>query len=124
MSTPQLTAAVADRYAELRDRGLAFALTEEDHAEQSWLDPLERTTCRLHKRWLHQCVHSSAHVIAVTGHRWCRDCECSATVGVDELTGDVVVRCTRCRRSPDGPATRQLIRACRASLAAAQDGRP
>jgi hypothetical protein len=102
MSTQQLTAA-SDRYAELRDRRLALVLTEEDAAEESRLDPLERTTCRLHKRWLYQCVHSSAHVIVVTGHRWCRECECSASIGVDELTGDVVVRCTRCHRSPSGP---------------------
>jgi len=36
--------------------------------------------------------------------------------------GDVRVGCTRCGTTPSGRATRQLIRACMASLAAAQDG--
>jgi hypothetical protein len=39
---------------------------------------------------------------------------------VDELTGDVLVRCETCRRTPDTAATRQIVRTCRASLAAAQ----
>ena len=124
MSVQQFAVMTADRYAGLRDRVLARALAEEDRAEETWLDPLERTTCRLHKRWAHQCAHSPVHVIPVTGHRWCHDCECPASIAVDELIGDVVVRCTRCHRTPNGRATRQLVRTCRASLAAAQDGRP
>ncbi|MFE2752303.1 hypothetical protein ACFXGA_09905 [Actinosynnema sp. NPDC059335] len=110
-----------DPYAEVRDVALAAVLTREDAAEETGLNPLERITCRIHRRWLHHCVHSRTHVIPVTGHRWCRACECAADISVDELTGTVAVRCTRCRRIPEGPATRQLIRCCRASLAAAQD---
>ncbi|MET8764893.1 hypothetical protein [Lentzea sp. NPDC004782] len=108
------------RYAGVRDRALAAMLAEEDAAEELGLNPLERVSCRLHRRWLHHCVHSADHVIKVTGHRWCRDCSSAASVGVDELTGDVVVRCETCRRTPDTSATRQIVRACRASLSAAQ----
>jgi len=119
MTTPLL---VADRqrYAGVRDRALAVMLAEEDAAEEIGLNPLERVSCRLHRRWLHHCVHSADHVIKVTGHRWCRDCSSTASVGVDELTGDVLVRCETCRRTPDTSATRQIVRTCRASLAAAQ----
>lgn len=126
MSTPLITRQEAHedaRYADLRDRRLAAKLAEEDLAERTWLHPLERITCHLHRRWLHHCVHSQVHVIMVTGHRWCRPCQSVASVGVDELTGDVVVRCLRCDRPPDNTATKQIIRTCRASLAAAQDGR-
>jgi hypothetical protein len=115
------TAAVEDadpRYADLRDRRLAAALHAEDLAEAAGLDPLERTTCWTHRRWLHQCVSSPLHVIVVTGHRWCRDCSCAVTVAVDELIGDVWLTCPGCRRTPDTRATRQVVRACRASLAA------
>lgn len=112
--------ATADRYAAVSDRALAAVLRAEDTAEEHHgLDPFERISCRLHRRWIHQCVHSSTHVVAITGHRWCRDCECAASVSVDELLGGVVVRCTRCLRVPASAATRQLVRACRASLAAA-----
>ncbi|RDI34335.1 hypothetical protein [Lentzea flaviverrucosa] len=119
MTTPLL---VVDHqpYADVRDRGLAVVLAEEDAAEEFGLDPLERISCRLHRRWLHHCVHSADHVIKVTGHRWCRDCSSTASVGVDELTGDVLVRCEACHRTPRTPATLQIIRACRASLAAAR----
>jgi hypothetical protein len=119
MTTPIL---VTDdqRYADVRDRALAVVLAEEDAAEELGLNPLERISCRLHRRWLHHCVHSADHVIKVTGHRWCRDCSSTASVGVDELTGDVLVRCETCRQTPGTAATRQIIRACRASLAAAQ----
>jgi hypothetical protein len=119
MTTPIL---VTDdqRYADVRDRALAVVLAEEDVAEELGLNPLERISCRLHRRWLHHCVHSADHVIKVTGHRWCRDCSSTASVGVDELTGDVLVRCETCRQTPGTAATRQIIRACRASLAAAQ----
>lgn len=112
-----------DAYAAVRDRALAAVLAAEDAAEETGLSPLERITCRIHHRWLHHCVHSQVHVIPVTGHRWCRACECAATISVDELTGTITVRCTRCLRTPEGPATRQIVRCCRASLAAAQDSR-
>ncbi|GAA0250996.1 hypothetical protein GCM10010492_59090 [Saccharothrix mutabilis subsp. mutabilis] len=116
MTTTETT---TDRYADVSNRSLADVLRAEDAAEEDGLDPFERVSCRLHRRWIHQCVHSSTHVVAVTGHRWCRDCECPAAISVDELLGDVVVRCTRCLRVPATAATRQLVRACRASLAAA-----
>ncbi|MEV8438749.1 hypothetical protein AB0425_15345 [Actinosynnema sp. NPDC051121] len=118
-----LQTARSDVYAGMRDRKLAAVLGAEDAAEETGFNPLERISCRVHRRWLHQCVHSPAHVIAVTGHRWCRDCECPTSVSVDELTGTVTVRCGHCRRTPDNPATRQLVRCCRASLANAQDTR-
>ncbi|MET9226195.1 hypothetical protein [Lentzea sp. NPDC003310] len=119
MTTPLLLAD-GQRYADVRDRRLAAVLAEEDAAEELGLNPLERISCRVHRRWLHHCVHSADHVIKVTGHRWCRDCSSTASVGVDELTGDVVVHCGSCRRTPNTAATRQIVRTCRASLAAAQ----
>lgn len=110
------------RYTDLRDRQLAAALSTEDHAEaENGLDPLERTTCWTHRRWLHQCIASPLHVIQVTGHRWCRNCACAVNVAVDELKGDVRLNCPRCGRTPDTRATRQIMRACRASLAAATE---
>lgn len=111
--------ATADRYADVADRSLAVLRHAEDAAEENGLDPFERITCRLHRRWIHQCVHSPARVVPITGHRWCRDCECPASISVDQLLGDVVIRCTRCLRVPATAATRQLVRACPASLAAA-----
>lgn len=110
------------RYARIRDRRLATVLAAEDRAEEDGLDPLERITCRTHGRWIHECVSGQIHVIVVTGHRWCRTCACAVDVAVDHLTGDVSVRCPRCGQKPEGRATRQIVRACRASLAAAQDG--
>jgi hypothetical protein len=112
---------VAARYADLADRRLAAALSTEDAAEEGGLDPLERTTCYQHRRWLHDCVSSPLHVIVVTGHRWCRRCECAVDVAVDQLTGDVTLTCPRCHEMPPGAANRQLVRCCRASLAAARD---
>lgn len=109
------------RYADLRDRRLAAALSTEDRAERVGLDPLERTTCWTHRRWLHHCVSSPLHVLQVTGHRWCRDCSCAVTVAVDELIGDIRLTCPRCHRTPDTRATRQIVRACRASFAAATE---
>ncbi|MGW4592730.1 hypothetical protein ACWEKJ_35895 [Amycolatopsis thermoflava] len=124
MSSLVITAKPApDRYPDLADRRLAAAMTAEDDAEDRGLDPFERTTCRTHRRWLHQCVASPQHVVVVTGHRWCRDCACALTVLVDELTGDVRLTCPRCRTTPDNRVTRQLVRACRGSLAAAAEGR-
>ena len=43
-------------YADLRDRRLAARLAAEDVAEEAGLDPFERISCRLHQRWLHQCL--------------------------------------------------------------------
>ncbi|SDH61047.1 hypothetical protein SAMN05216553_13514 [Lentzea fradiae] len=105
MTTPILDTD-QQRYAAVRDRALAAVLAEEDAAERLGLNPLERVSCRLHRRWLHHCVHSSDHVIKITGHRWCRDCSSTASVGVDELTGDVSVRCESCGGVPDNAATR------------------
>lgn len=113
-------AAVDPRYAQLRDRRLAETLAAEDLAERDGLDPLERLTCRTHRRWVHECISSAAHVFVVTGHRWCRGCECAADVAVDQLTWTVTVTCPRCRRTPECAATRQIIRTCRASMAAAR----
>ncbi|KAA9150412.1 hypothetical protein FPZ12_041205 [Amycolatopsis acidicola] len=110
----------AARYADLADRTLAAALSEEDRAEARGLDPFERRTCHTHRRWLHHCIASPVHVVVVTGHRWCRDCACPAAVVVDELAGDVRMYCPSCGRMPDGPANRQVLRACRASLASAR----
>ncbi|MEU3645268.1 hypothetical protein AB0E59_17940 [Lentzea sp. NPDC034063] len=119
MTTPLL---VVDHqpYADVKDRRLAVMLAEEDAAEELGLNPLERVSCRLHRRWLHHCAHSADHVIKVTGHRSCRDCSSTASVGVDELTGDVLVLCESCHRTPCTSATKQIIRSCRASLASAR----
>lgn len=109
------------RYADLTDRRLAITLSTEDRDEENGLDPMERITCRTHRRWLHQCVSSPLHVIIVTGHRWCRDCAYALTVAVDQLAGDVALSCPRCHQTPTTRATRQVVRAVRASLAAAAD---
>jgi len=74
-----------------------------------------------HRRWLHQCIHSSIHVVPVSGYRWCRSCETPVAVAVDELDGDIRVICARCGRTPPGRPSRQIVRTCAASLAAAQD---
>ena len=81
-------ALVDERYADLADRRLAAALSTEDAAEESGLDPLERTTC------------------------------------YTQLTGDVALTCPKCHQMPAGAANRQLVRCCRASLAAAHDDPP
>ena len=111
-----------DRYADLPNRFLAAMLAREDAAEERGLSALDRQTCRVHRRWVHECIASPLHVIVITGHRWCRDCEISAVVSVDELTGSVEVRCPGCLRVPDCAATRQIIRTCEASLVSAHNG--
>lgn len=108
------------RYDDVRDRRLARALTVEDAAELGGVDPFERLTCRTHRRWVHECIAAQSHVVVVTGHRWCRGCECVASVAVDHLTWNVAVTCPICCQPPQGPATKQIIRTCRASLAAAR----
>ncbi|MGW5642479.1 hypothetical protein ACWEV3_14375 [Saccharopolyspora sp. NPDC003752] len=108
------------RYEDLRDDHLAHTLIREDAAvEREELSPHERLSCHVHRRWAHECISSPVHVIAVTGHRWCRSCDAEASVAVDEVSGAVSVVCTRCRTTPDSAATRQILRTCRASLAVA-----
>ena len=109
-----------ERYSGVRDRRLAARLSAEDRAEARGLDPFDRLTCRTHRHWVHSCVSSAAHVVVVTGHRWCRDCERPVPVVVDELAGEIRMCCPSCGRFPDSPANRQLLRACRRSLAAAR----
>ena len=122
-STVEPGTAVAIRYADLTDTRLAVALSTEDIAEEDGLDSFERTTCYTHRRWLHRCVSSPLHVVRVSGHRWCRRCECAVTVAVDELVGDLTLTCPRCGQMPAGAANRQIVRSCRASLAAAAAAR-
>jgi hypothetical protein len=113
-----------ERYADVRDRRLVETLILEDAAEErEELSVFDRISCQVHRRWAHECISSPVHVIVVTGHRWCRGCGAEASVAVDELSGSVDVVCTRCRRSPDTAATRQILRSCRASLAAAHESR-
>jgi hypothetical protein len=57
-STRTSTASPHDRYADLTDERLAAALAGEDDAEEDGLNPLERTTCHVHRRWLHECASS------------------------------------------------------------------
>lgn len=108
------------RYADLTDRRLADQLAAEDAAVEAGKSPFDRVTCPAHRRWLHQCIASPQHVLPVTGHRWCRDCKSPVAVAIDEFDGDVRLTCPRCHRSPEGVATREVVRACRASLAAAR----
>jgi hypothetical protein len=107
--------------AATRPTTLADALDAEDHAEDTgWLDPLDRLTCRVHRRWIHECAHSDVHVIEVTGHRWCRPCRRVLEIAVDEVTRTVAVHCPRCDRGATTHADRQLLAACEASLTAAR----
>ncbi|MET0235823.1 MAG: hypothetical protein ABW224_14355 [Kibdelosporangium sp.] len=104
---------------------LSDALVAEDHAEDTGrLDPLDRLTCRVHRRWIHECCHSDMHVIQVTGNRWCRPCRRALEIAVDELNRTVTVHCPRCDRGPSTRADQQLIAACEASLTAARSPRP
>jgi hypothetical protein len=103
--------------------GLHAALLAEDRAEDTgWLDPLDRMTCRVHRRWIHECAHSELHASPITGHRWCRPCRRELEVAVDELTAAVTVHCPRCHRGPTTRADAQLIAACEASLTASRAG--
>lgn len=100
--------------------GLAATLDVEDRAEErGTLSPHDRITCGLHRRWVHECVASPQHVIAVTGHRWCRGCGRAVSVAVDELAGTVALLCGTCG-VPDSLANRQVVRACRESLRASR----
>ncbi|MFD5824791.1 hypothetical protein [Lentzea sp. NPDC060358] len=103
--------------SETTDPTMTAVLDAEDLAEEAGLDPHARATCRLHRRWLHECVASPDHVIPVTGHRWCRPCGRPLEVVVDETTARL--SCPACGTStPDTAANRQVVRACRTSLAA------
>ncbi|WP_436498153.1 hypothetical protein [Actinokineospora sp. HUAS TT18] len=109
-----------DEPVRLAGRRLAPTLAAEDRAEhERGLSPHERITCRLHRRWAHECIASPQHVIPVTGHRWCDDCATAVTVAVDELDGRVALACPRCHRTPSTRATEQIVRTCQASLGAA-----
>jgi hypothetical protein len=100
---------------------LPDALAAEDHAEDTgWLDPLDRLTCRVHRRWIHECAHSDLHVIEVTGHRYCRPCRCALEIAVDEVTRTVALHCPRCDRGATTRADRQLVAACESSLTASR----
>lgn len=100
---------------------LSDHLAREDAAEDArTLSPDDRTTCPLHRRWIHQCVASPTHVNAVTRHRWCRQCAVPLTVTVDEIARTVTMVCPSCG---DGgsPATTRLVSACCASLGEASN---
>jgi hypothetical protein len=100
---------------------LTAALAAEDHAEDTgWLDALDRLTCRVHRRWIHECAHSDLHVIEVTGHRWCRPCRRALEIAVDEVTRTVALHCPRCHRGTTTRADRQLVAACESSLTASR----
>jgi len=122
MTTRQLRLVTHDdSYADLADRRLAAVLAAEDLAEETaGLSPHERISCHVHRRWIYQCVSSPQHAIPVTGHRWCRRCELPLNIAVDEFGGSVRLSCPRCHDFPNGVANRQLVRACRASLATAR----
>ncbi|MFI5589462.1 hypothetical protein ACIA5G_30720 [Amycolatopsis sp. NPDC051758] len=63
-------------------RGFAPATTAEPE-EQSEEDGIKRTTCRTHRRWLHDCVASPLHVVIITGTSWCRACRASLAAASD-----------------------------------------
>ncbi|MCE7002165.1 hypothetical protein LWC34_04885 [Kibdelosporangium philippinense] len=86
--------------------------------ELGQLSPHERLSCPVHRRWVHQCVSSPLHVIPVTGHRWCRRCECAHLIAIDEIDGTVSMWCPCCGEVPTTLASRQITRACLQSLAA------
>ncbi|HEY3471345.1 MAG TPA: hypothetical protein VGL47_39850 [Amycolatopsis sp.] len=111
-----------DRYADLDDRRLAAILAAEDTAVEHGLSPHTRSTCYVHRCWVHQCVGDPLHVIVVTGHRWCRRCELPVQVAVDETPpGAVHLFCPRCGQASSA-ANREVRQACRTSLAAMHGG--
>jgi len=108
------------RYDDLTDRRLAAILAAEDTAQEHGLSPHARTACYVHRCWVHQCVSDPVHVIVATGHRWCRRCERRVDVDVDE-SGSVELYCEGCGE-PDSAANREVLSACRTSLAAMRGG--
>jgi len=109
------------RYADLADRRLAAVLTAEDTAEECGLNPHTRSTCYVHQSWIHQCINDPLHALTVTGHRWCRGCDQPVEVDVDEAARVVRLRCA-CGDGPRSAANRQVLYACRTSLAATYGG--
>lgn len=100
---------------------LANALSAEDEAEDTgWLDPLDRITCPVHRRWVHQCCHSDLHVIRIAGWRWCRPCARALEVAVDEVAGSVSLHCPKCDRGAQTTSDARLVAACQASLTASK----
>ncbi|WP_436498202.1 hypothetical protein [Actinokineospora sp. HUAS TT18] len=57
-SRPCACGPVVSAASDLRDRVLATILSKEDTAEDAGFNPLERVTCRLHRRSMHHCVSS------------------------------------------------------------------
>ncbi|MEV6872047.1 hypothetical protein [Amycolatopsis sp. NPDC051128] len=118
----QAPAAPRDRYAGLADRRLAAILAAEDTAEEYGLSPHTRSTCYVHRCWVHECVGDPLHVLVVTGHRWCRGCERPVEVAVDVTPpGAVHVFCPGCGQAGSA-ANREVRQACRTSLAAMHGG--
>jgi hypothetical protein len=122
--TPQLQLIPYPRTAELPPEvvraGAAAVLAWEDAMEDdNRLSPMRRLTCRIHRRWLHECVFSSAHVSPTTGHRWCRRDHCVITVIVDELARAVTMVCPRCGSMRLSAENLALVAMCRRSAEAA-----
>ncbi|WP_410660418.1 hypothetical protein [Amycolatopsis sp. lyj-112] len=112
-----------DRYLEIADRRLAAILAAEDVAEQHGMSAHTRTTCYVHRCWMHQCISDPLHVLVVTGHRWCRRCDRTVDVEVDETSpGSVELYCDGCGVPPDTVANREVLFACRTSLVAMLGG--
>ena len=105
-------------YADLADRKLAATLVQEDLAQLAGQSPFERISCRVHRRWVHECIASPAHVVAVSGYRWCDTCAVPANVSVDHLLGTVQVWCDACGRRVRNEASEQIVRTCQSSLRA------
>jgi len=116
-------AGTAPRYGGDADRRLVAILAAEDVAEEHGLSAHIRTTCYVHRCWVHQCISDPLHVLVVTGHRWCRRCDRTVEVEVDETApGSVELRCDGCGVPPDTVANREVLQSCRTSLSAMHGG--
>ncbi|EME58631.1 hypothetical protein [Amycolatopsis decaplanina] len=112
-----------DRYSGIADRRLAAILAAEDVAEEYGLSAHVRTTCYVHRCWVHQCISDPLHVLVVTGHRWCRRCDRTVDVEIDETApGSVELYCDGCGVPPDTVANREVVFSCRSSLVAMYGG--
>lgn len=112
-----------DRSGEVEDPRLAAILAAEDIAEEHGMSPHVRSTCYVHQCWIHECISDPLHVLIVTGHRWCRLCDHVVEVEIDEAYPDSVeLRCDGCGVPPDSIANREVLFACRTSLAAMRGG--